>query len=307
MNRRTRLFAGTVLVGMLVAVLGVGVVFAQERGEGGKRGEYGLRPGVVWHPGESIEAFAEALGVTAEEIRAAARQVALDRIGTAVEDGRIGEERADEIRQKIESGETPSRHRLGRGWAFARFGFGPEAIAAALGVTVEDITAARQQVASDRIDEAVEAGALSAERAQKIRAALALGVTAEEIRAAARQVALDRIGTAVEDGRIGEERADEIRQKIESGETPSRHRLGRGWAFARFGFGPEAIAAALGVTVEDITAARQQVASDRIDEAVEAGALSAERAQKIRAAFESGEKLERGRGVRGHHRCAGRA
>ena len=150
-------------------------------------------------------------------------------------------------------------------------------------------------------------------RAEERRAAFAeaLGVTAGELDAAFKQVALDRIDAAVEAGKLTEEQAAEARAKIESGELGDRAgkgRLGHAFKRARRGVdadgadGREALAAALGVTVDDLAAARRQVALDRVDAAVEAGKITEEQAAAMRAAIESGEKPDFGKGKRGHDR-----
>ena len=130
----------------------------------------------------------------------------------------------------------------------------------------------------------------------------ALGVSVEELDAAFQQVVLDRVDAAVEDGKLTEEEASDIRGKIEAGE-------GKRWGGHLFKFGGsggEALATALNVTVDDLAAARKQVALDRIDAAVEAGKLTEEKAEELRTAIESGEKLERGRGLRDHHKGSGK-
>ena len=148
-------------------------------------------------------------------------------------------------------------------------------------------------------------------RAEERRAAFAeaLGVTVEELDAAFRQVALDRLDAAVEAGKLTDEQADEARAKIESGDAAAdgKRRLGHAFKRARHGDfdgadGREALAAALGVTVDDLAAAARQVALDRIDAAVEAGKITEEQAVEIRAAIESGEKPDFGKGKRGHDR-----
>ena len=149
-------------------------------------------------------------------------------------------------------------------------------------------------------------------RAEERRAAFAeaLGVTVEELDAAFRQVALDRIDAAVEAGKLTDEQAAKARAKIESGELgdgDGKRRGGHAFKRARHGdfdadAAREALAAALGVTVDDLAAARQQVALDRVDAAVEAGKITEEQAAKLRAAIESGEKPDFGKGKRGHDR-----
>ncbi len=128
------------------------------------------------------------------------------------------------------------------------------ALAGELGVTVEELAAAFQRVALDRVDEALEAGAITEERAGELKAAIesgewrdkrgagkrftrgrvADGEALDDLKTAWKQAALDRIDAAVEAGTITEEAAEELRTAIESGEKPER---GRGFRGHKRGFG----------------------------------------------------------------------
>ncbi len=226
-------------------------------------GALGAGPAAAGGDDDERSAFAEALGVTVEQLEAAKRQVMLDRIAAAVESGALSEERAATLRAAIESGEEPGH---GRGFGGDGFGFGWH---------------------GDEGDE----GAAFAE---------ALGVTVEQLESAMRQVALARIDAAVEAGKLTEARAATLRAAIESGEDLDRgfgHRDGRGDKDAHRieSEGGAALATALGVTVEQLEAAFGQVeatmrqrALDRIDAELAAGRLTEARAERLRAAIESG-------------------
>ena len=331
----------------LTAALGIGIVAAQGSGSDEAAGATEETKQARYE--EYQERFTEALGVTVEDLEAAMTQVALDRIDEAATSATISAERAAAAREAIESGEAPGRH-FGFGAYFLAGGHA-EGFAEALGVTVEEIEAAKQEVALALLDEAVAAGTISAERAEAVREAIesgetpgkrfgsghsfrkggnrvtsgeererfaeALGVTAEDLDAAMTQVALHQIEEAVAAGTISEKRAAAAREVIESGEARGK-RFGFGHSFRKggnrvtSGEERERFAEALGVTVEDLDAARTQVALDRIDEAVAAGTISAERAEAVREAIESGEAFERGRfghkrGGPRHHRRTGYA
>ena len=217
--------------------------------------------------GDKGAALAEALGVTVEELEAAKRRVALDRIAAAVESGRLGEERAGTLREAIESGEERGHWRGhgghgGHGWGWHGDGD--------------------------------DGGAAFAE---------ALGVTVEELDAAMRQVALDKIDAAVADGKLTEERAEALREAIESGEERwhgrfERGHRGRGFGKGAFGHDADGFR---GMTAEE----RQQAMFDRLDAAVEAGMLSAEQAGALRTLIESADGdgwRGFGFGGRGFHR-----
>ena len=266
-------------------------------------------------------ALAGALGVTVEELEAAKRQVMLDRIDAAVESGWLGEERAERLRDAVESGEEPGHGRGFRGPGFGWHGADGEgaALADALGVTVEELEAAMREVVLARIDAAVESGKLSEERADAMREAIESGepfgregferghrgrgfgfprgefgfgfefdgeMTPGKL--------LEKIDAAVENGWLSEERAETMREAIESGEPFEFE--GEGFGFGHEGFGFE-------FGSMDIDELRQAML-DRLDAAVEAGMLSEEQAEALRTLIESVDGEDwRGFGFgRGFHR-----
>ena len=244
----------------LAGALGAGPAAAEgdgdDRGAHHNRGDY-----------DKGAALAEALGVTVEELEAAKRQAALDRIAAAVADGELSEERADALREAIESGERRGHMRGFRGHGF---GFGWH-------------------------DDEGDKGAAFAE---------ALGVTVEELEAAMREVALDKIDAAVESGRLSEERAEAMREAIESGEPFGRERFDRGHRGRGFGF-PKGDFDGFGSDGAMTAEERQQAMLDRLDAAVEAGMLSAEQADALRTLIESADGdgwRGFGFGGRGFHR-----
>jgi len=179
MSLRMRSLVVAGIIGMLFAALGVGVVLAEGRGDGEKKRSdggtgsgYGVDEEKQEYRAEGRAAFAEALGLTVDELDAAARKVALDRVSEAVESGELTEDEATEIRTKIESSDAGDWHPRGRGFGFQR---GGEALAEELGVTVDDLQAAMRQVLLDRIDAAVEAGKISAERGEELKTAIESG------------------------------------------------------------------------------------------------------------------------------------
>ncbi len=178
MSLRMRSLVVAGIVGMPFAGLGVGVVLAEggsevddkKRSGHGTGAGYGVNGEKASSWDEGREAFAGALGVTVEDLDAAARQVALDRVDEAVEAGKITEEEAAEIRTRVESSEAGDWHPRGFGLSA-----GGEALAEALGVTVEDLKAAMRQVLLERIDAAVKAGKVSEEKAEEWRTAIESG------------------------------------------------------------------------------------------------------------------------------------
>ncbi len=177
MTRHIRPLLVALGIAMLFSALGVGVVLAQ--GGGGNGDAAGDKRARME---ESRAAFAEALGVTVDDLAAARKQVALDRIDAAVESGKLTEDEAAELRARIESGDIggdgKGKRRAARAFKRGKSDINAargEALAAALGVTVDDLAAARKQVALDRIDAAVEAGKITEERAETLRAAIESG------------------------------------------------------------------------------------------------------------------------------------
>ena len=193
----------------------------------GFRGHHGFGHGLGWRgdEGEEGAAFAEALGVTAEELEAAMRQVALDRIDAAVEAGKLTEERAEMLREAIESGEPFERGRFDRGHRGRGFGFGFDG--ASVDVLPEDLAERLRDLL-----EAVESGEFDARDFGESFGIFRLGIAGGfgfdgAMTAGERQQAmLDRIDAAVEAGTLSEERADALRTLIESDD-------GEGWS----GFG----------------------------------------------------------------------
>lgn len=103
--------------------------------------------------------------------------------------------------------ETPSNPALPFGRGFRGHGHGDandEALAAELGITVEELAAARQQVAADRIAQAVEDGLLTQDQANTMLAMQALQdyIDREAIMAEALGLSVDELTTAREDGTL---------------------------------------------------------------------------------------------------------
>jgi anti-sigma28 factor (negative regulator of flagellin synthesis) len=178
MNRTIKSLLVAGVMAALFSALSIGVVFAEGGSDGSDASSGTTEETKASRLEEYRAAFAEAVGVTVEELDAALQAVALARVDAAVEADKLTEEKAEELRTAIESGErqgawTGKRRGV---LAFKRGGSAAgEALAAELGVTVDDLTAARKQVALDRIDDAVEAGKLTAEKGEELKAAVESG------------------------------------------------------------------------------------------------------------------------------------
>jgi hypothetical protein len=91
-----------------------------------------------------LDSLAQHLGISSEELENAARAAAVDQVDAALEEGRITEEQADELRTRIESGELPPFFGPGLFGGFhghKGHGFGDHFSTAAdyLGLTVQEL------------------------------------------------------------------------------------------------------------------------------------------------------------------------
>ncbi len=167
MSLRMRSLVVAGVIGMVFAALGVGVVLAEGGGDDGERDRSATADETKQERMEEFRAaLAEELGVTAEALEAAFRQVALDRVDDALEAGTITEEQAEALRTAIDSGEWRGKRR--GGGAFRHGGF-------AEGTSLEELKADWKQAALDRFDAAVEAGKISEEQADAWRTAIESG------------------------------------------------------------------------------------------------------------------------------------
>lgn len=107
----------------------------------------------------------------------------------------------------------------------------------------------------------------------------ALGITVDELQAAQQQVREALIGQAVADGLLTQEEADAL---LANGSGLHRD-FGRGGHFGFGGNASELLAEALGITVEELDAARAEVKAAQLAAMVEAGYLTQEQADLMLA------------------------
>ena len=157
----------------------------------------------VFDPKEEQEAFqaavAEKLGVTTEELQDAYKAATLEQLDAAVEAGRITEEEADAIRERIEAGDFLGPH-FGFGFKGLHIEGGPGLDGAAdyLGLTEAEL------------HERLRNGQTLAEIAE------AEGKSISGLKQALVAAAKDRLDQAVEDGRITAAQRDELLERIEA-------------------------------------------------------------------------------------------
>ncbi|MEM7331244.1 MAG: hypothetical protein AAF490_04060 [Chloroflexota bacterium] len=192
--------------------------------------------------GQSLDAYAEALGVTVEDLETARDAAKVAMIEQAAIDGWITSDEADALI------EDDGKLRLGRGQYYRGIYDESAFFAEALGVEVADLEAAKEALQQERIDAMIEAGRITEEQAAEFEAvqafrdsidkdaifAEALGIseadldaardattsyedlladldlTAEEVAENAQAVMESIVNDAVEDGTLTEEQAERL-------------------------------------------------------------------------------------------------
>lgn len=156
-------------------------------------------------PGGSQEELAEALGISVDELDAAVETAKANALAQAVEEGLITQAQAD----AYQSGERAVRGLGGWQW-LSQNGIDYEALLAdALGISVDELQAARAEAADLRLQQAVEDGRLTEEQADLIRGRQAL--FADETFQTSMQSAFEAaVNQAVTDGVITQAQADLI-------------------------------------------------------------------------------------------------
>jgi hypothetical protein len=140
-----------------------------------------------------VARLAENLGISEDELRSAVQTTQLELLDEAVANGRIDEERAAEIRERIESGE-------GLKFGFG-FGHGPGLHRIHHGVDeVADFLGVEESVVLTGLKEGQSLGEIAAANGSSAEALIDHLVTQTE----------ERVNAKVADGDITQERADEI-------------------------------------------------------------------------------------------------
>jgi hypothetical protein len=145
-----------------------------------------------------LDTLAENLGVSREQLDSALQQTALDLLDQAVADGRITEDEAAEIRERIESGESLFPFFPGPGHHIGKFGHG-----FVVGAGLEEVA---DFLGVDR--EVVVEGLQNDQSLAQI--AEANGSSRDALVAFLLEQTTERINQAVANERITQERADEI-------------------------------------------------------------------------------------------------
>lgn len=191
-------------------------------------------------------AFAEALGVSVEDLDAARLRIAEEELAAKVAAGDITQEQADARLEAIRTGEMPEGGFPGRpggrgpfdGERRERMGEAQDALAAKLGKTTEELTAARQSAhdaveaelgemtrpesrpTTDEEREALRAQMQQRRELETAKYAEALGISVDELKAARLSVVQDELAAKVAAGEMTQEEADAKLEALQNGELP---------------------------------------------------------------------------------------
>lgn len=151
------------------------------------------------------ELLADALGITVEELEAAYETATAAAIQQAVDEGLLTEEQADGLSTRG----FGFHFGLGRGFQAGSIDFNA-LLADALGITVEELQDARQEVHAARLAEMVEAGVITQEQADLMLARIAVQeyVDTEVVSDALQSAYEAAVSDALAAGEITQDQAD---------------------------------------------------------------------------------------------------
>ncbi len=181
----------------------------------------GPRGGGPVDRGTDSQALADELGITLEALEAAHLEARDAMIDQAVADGLLTQEQADALQDES----------LGSVRHFPRSPYDmDEYLANALGITVDELEAAKDQLQADRLAAAVEAGYLTQEQADMMLAQQAVKeyFDRDGLDAAAQATAEQAIADALADGAITQAQADALLAQLEAQPFGYGGRGGRG-------------------------------------------------------------------------------
>lgn len=164
-----------------------------------------------------LDAVAKHLGISSDELEEATRAAAIDQVDAALQDGKITEEQAEELKSRIESGELPPFFGPGmffggpRGGGEHEFGFG---MGPGLGFHFGDKLSAATEylgVTEEELREALRNGRSLADVAE------AEGKSVDGLKEAILGDARTRLDEAVADEKLTQEQADRILERLREG------------------------------------------------------------------------------------------
>jgi hypothetical protein len=157
-----------------------------------------------------VEGVAKHLGVSSDELKEAMKAAAVDEVDAALADGRITEEEADALNERIEAGEAPPFFMPFLGPRFEHFPGRPHFDGMHLFFEDKLSTAADYLgLTEDRLEEKLNEGSSLADVAR------AKGKPVDGLKQALVDHANERIDHAVEDGKLTEDDASSLREGLE--------------------------------------------------------------------------------------------
>ena len=239
-----------VILGALVAAVGLGAVTinkakAMVGSATSTTQNLPMGKGPGWDGSNSNELLAQALGISTSELETAQQKAKENALSQAVEKGLITQTQADQLKN------NEAAFPFGGRWAewLTQNGIDFQSLLAdALGISTDELQAARQKAAGLALDQAVTDGRLTQEQADLMKARQALANNSDFI-SAMKTAFQNAVQTAVTNGVITQAQADALLTNLEQtnsqgmglfggmgpqgGELRGRHQPGDGGA----GFG----------------------------------------------------------------------
>lgn len=214
MSRKKVLTFG--ILAALVAAVGLGAVTiskasAMSGSLSAQTQDYPMGKGPGWGGPQFNDALAQALGISTSELEAAQQKAKEAALAQAVEKGLITQAQADQLKNNRFA--FPFGGRLGQ-W-LSKNGIDFNALLAKeLGISTDELQAARQKAIDIEIDQAVANGRLTQEQADLIKARRAL-VNNSDFIAAMKTAFENAVQAAVKSGVITQAQADALLKNIE--------------------------------------------------------------------------------------------
>ncbi len=218
-----RLLVGSLVLGALALVVAAAIptITSAQNGPGGFNHPGPDHSGPMAHasdhhgpmafgPETDGQFLADALGISVEELQAAQEQAFQAALAQAVADGKLTQEQADAIASHLDHFPPGMMGRFGLGGDIDMNAL----LADALGISVDELNAARHTARDAALDQAVADGKLTQEQADQIKAAAALREYFEQSGLPEQMQALveQTVNQAVQDDVITQEQADHFLQ-----------------------------------------------------------------------------------------------
>ncbi len=205
------LFLGAMVATLVIGAVAIGTVSAKSTANLGNNQPAPMENfAFVGDDPIRIEALAQALGISTGELEAAMQKAKEAGLKQAVEQGLITQAQADELLS------TDRAHPFMGRWVnwLSRKGIDFEALLAdALGISPDELQAARLKAQEIALDQAVQDGKISEEQANLMKARRALFADSA-FRSAMKSAFEEAVKSAVERGVITQEQADLILAKL---------------------------------------------------------------------------------------------